>query len=278
MSMASLHCSWPTSPSLPVLSRHEVHVWCIPLQWRQQEIQNLAEILTEDERERANRFRLEQIRNHFIVARGVLRIILGCYLQVEPSNLRFKYGPYGKPALDGQALSGELCFNLSHCAGIALYAFTWSRAVGIDVESLCPGGIDWGIADRFFSRREVAALRALPEDQRDEGFFNCWTRKEAYIKARGEGFSIPLDSFDVSLIPGEPASLLATREDPTGAAQWSLRHLEPCTGCVGALTVKGHARPLRLWSLPAASPVFEPCYSPWKTPRLSNSHHSLHLG
>jgi len=260
--MASVRCSWPTSPSLPVLSHHEVHVWCILLRGPQQEIQNLAEILTEDERERANRFHLEEIRNHFIVARGVLRIILGCYLQVEPSNLRFKYGPYGKPALDDKTLAGELCFNLSHCAGIGLCAFTRSRAVGIDVERLCPGGIDWQIGEGFFSRKEMAALRALPEDQQDEGFFNCWTRKEAYIKARGEGLSILLDSFDVSLVPGEPASLLATREDPTGAAQWSLHHLEPCTGFVGALTVEGHDWNLRLWSLPTASPVFEPSYSP----------------
>ncbi len=251
--MASLHCSWPTRSSLPVLSRDEVHVWCIPLRERQQEIQKLLEILTEDERERAKRFHLEDISNHFIVARGVLRIILGCYLEVEPSNLRFEYGPYGKPALDDKALTGELCFNLSHCAGIGLYAFTRSREVGIDVERICSGGIDWQIAEGSFSQREIAALRALPEDQQDEGFFNCWTRKEAYIKARGEGLSIPLDSFDVSLIPGEPASLLATREDPTGAAQWSLHHLEPCSGFVGALTVEGHDSSLRLWSLPAAS-------------------------
>jgi len=256
MSMGSLHCSWPAPPSVPVLSHHEVHVWCIPLQWRQQDIRSLLEILSGDERERADRFHLEEIRNHFIAARAVLRIILGCYLQVEPSNLRFKYGPQGKPALDGKSLSGELCFNLSHCAGIALYAFTRSRAVGIDVESFSPRRFDQEIADRFFSRREGTALRALPEDQQDEGFFNCWTRKEAYIKARGKGLSISLDSFDVSLVPEEPASLLATREDPTGAAQWSLHHLEPCTGFVGALAVEGHDWRLRLWSLPAASSAY----------------------
>ena len=178
---------------------------------------------------------------------------MGCYLQVKPSNVRFKYGLYGKPALDDKALAGELCFNLSHCAGIGLYAFTQSRAVGIDVERICPGGIDWKIVEGFFSQREVAALKALPEDQQDEGFFNCWTRKEAYIKARGEGLSISLDSFDVSLVPEKPASFLATPEDPTGAAQWSLHHLEPCTGFVGALAVEGHDASLRLWSLSAAS-------------------------
>ena len=131
-------------------------------------------------------------------------------------------------------------FNLSHSHGVALYAVTRGREVGIDLEYIRSDLEVEQIAERFFSRREIATLRALPIDLRTDAFFLCWTRKETYLKARGEGLSLPLDQFDVSLIPGEPAALLSTHRGSHEALRWSLQELTPAPGYVAALGVEGH--------------------------------------
>ena len=140
-----------------------------------------------------------------------------------------------------------LCFNLSHSHGIALYAITCGREIGIDIEYFRPDVEVEKLAERFFSPREAAVLRALPEHLRKEGFFNCWTRKEAYIKAEGKGMSIPLSAFDVSLTPGEPAALLRTESHPQETSRWSLQALSPEPGYTAALAVKGHDWELKCW-------------------------------
>jgi 4'-phosphopantetheinyl transferase len=136
---------------------------------------------------------------------------------------------------------------LSHSDGLVLYAITRGREVGVDVERLRPDFAVLEVAKKFFSRREVTALVALPENQWPKAFFNCWTRKEAYIKARGEGLTLPLDRFDVSLVPGEPAALLYTNDDPQEASRWSLQELVPESGYVAALAVEGHDWRLKCW-------------------------------
>ncbi|HEV7217131.1 MAG TPA: 4'-phosphopantetheinyl transferase superfamily protein, partial [Chloroflexota bacterium] len=148
-----------------------------------------------------------------------------------------------------QSIAG-LRFNLSHTDGLALLAVTRERELGIDVERVRKGIAREGIAERFFTTTEVADLRALPADSQDDAFFACWTRKEAYVKARGEGLSIPLDQFAVSLLPGEPAALLHVALDPDEVKRWSLHDLDAGPGYRAALLVEGH-NPTLSWRVPS---------------------------
>ncbi len=219
------------------LPSNDVHVWLVPLD--QLHVRQLATTLSEEEFARADRFHFCRERERFIACRGVLRTILSRYSCIEPRQLRICYGPYGKPCLEEEVEKDKLQFNLSHSQGLALYAFTRGRKIGVDLEYIrrMP---DFGqIAARFFSQNENSALNALPESQRQEAFFNCWTRKEAYIKAIGDGLMHPLNSFDVSLAPGEPARLLNVEGDPEKASRWSLKSLNPAPGYVAALAVAG---------------------------------------
>jgi 4'-phosphopantetheinyl transferase len=211
------------------------------------QIHRLRHTLAADELERAERFHFEKDRQHFIAGRGLLRLILGHYLDTTPSQLRFHYSDYGKPALVLSPRQAPLNFNVSHSYGLALYAVTLGREVGLDVEKIRSDLEYEEIAERFFSPRESAVLLRLPTEVKPRAFFNCWTRKEAYIKARGEGLSLPLDQFDVSLAPGEPARLLDVRGDPQEASRWSLQALKPVSGYVAALAVEGSDWHLKCW-------------------------------
>ena len=209
--------------------------------------------LAADEQARAERFYFERDREHFIVARGVLRAILGGYLNRAPEELSFCYSAYGKPSLAGEFEGDAIRFSVSHSGGVALYAVTRGREAGIDIERIRSDLAVAEIAERFFSPREVAMLRTLPAEAQTQAFFCCWTRKEAYIKARGEGLSLPLDQFDVSLAPGEPAAVLGTQRDPSEASRWSLQELTPAPGFVAALAVAGHGWRLTCWQWPDPS-------------------------
>jgi len=215
-------CFWEPAPQRPQLHCDEVHVWRAALARSPAEVETLKRLLSEDELRRAERFHFEHDRSSFVVARGTLREILIPYVGLPPELLRFGQNAYGKPELVGAPGVTLVRFNLSHAGGLALYAVAAGREVGVDIEIVRESVPCEELAERFFSRREVAALLALPAGDRTRAFFECWTRKEAYIKGRGEGLSLPLDSFDVSLAPGEPAALLATQEDERGAASWSL--------------------------------------------------------
>ena len=177
----------------------------------------------------------------------MLRTILGSYEKIEPARLRFCYSPYGKPYLAAENNHGNLRFNISHADAIALFAIARGRELGVDIERIRPHVADEGIAERFFSSKEVSCLRALPAALQTEAFFNCWTRKEAYIKARGEGLSLPLDKFDVSLAPGEQATLLETRIDPSEVSRWRLLELKPGSEFTAALAVEGRDWRLKCW-------------------------------
>ena len=173
------------------------HVWRAQLDPAPGEVHRLMGMLSKDEHARAERFRFDQDRRRFVVARGVLRSLLALYLGLPPQKVQLTYGASGKPCLP----RGVLRFNLD-AGELGLYAFTSSREVGIDVEHVRQLDDMDQIARRFFSVNEVASLEALPESARPStAFFNCWTRKEAYVKARGEGLALPLDGFDVSLAP-----------------------------------------------------------------------------
>jgi 4'-phosphopantetheinyl transferase len=231
--------SWCAPPDALTLGSNEVHVWRAALDQTSSEVRAFHDLLTTDEQHRADRFYFPKDREHFVVARGALRRILGRYLDTDPKHLRFSYTAFGKPALTDATGGKELRFNVSHSKGMALYAITRGRDLGVDVELLREDFEGLEIAHHFFSRREVATLNALPDELRTRAFFNCWTRKEAYIKARGEGLSLPLDRFDVSLVPGEPAALLRTRHNPQEASRWDLQELFPGRGYVAAIAVEG---------------------------------------
>ena len=211
-------------------------------------VATLEQTLAADERTRAGQFHFQKDRTRFIVARGLLRAILGRYLGRDPRALRFCSNPYGKPSLAPES-GGDapLSFNVTHAGALALYAVTRNRAIGIDLEDIRVDVECDSIAEHFFSPLERRMLRAVPPAMRPEAFFRCWTRKEAYIKARGEGLSMPLDQFDVSLAPGEPAVLLDARPDSSEHNRWSLQDLDAAAGFAAALAMEGQAGRLRLW-------------------------------
>ena len=227
-----------------------MHVWRVALNYDPSQIDGLLHSLAENEQARAGKFYFPIDRERFIVARGVLREILGLYLNRAAKSVSFRYGSHGKPALAWESGGNTIHFNMSHSHGVALYAVTRSREIGIDLEFIREDFEVEPLAERFFSRCEIATLRALPISLRKYAFFLCWTRKEAYIKARGAGLSLPLDQFDVSLIPGEPAALLRTQANPDEALRWSLQELSIGPGYVSALAVEGHGWSLSCWQWP----------------------------
>jgi medium-chain acyl-[acyl-carrier-protein] hydrolase len=242
VSGAAAGTSWPVSDAVPPLAGDEVHVWRMELERTPESLAELERTLAPDERQRADRFLFPHDRHRFIAARGTLRTLLGRYLGREPAGVPIRTNAQGKPELDGEG--GGLRFNLAHSHGLALFAFTRGREVGVDLEKVRADLNGEQLAERFFSAREVEGLRSLPPGQRREAFFACWTRKEAYLKATGMGLRLPLDCFDVSLAPAA-AALLETRHDPAEAGRWSLCDLAPAPGYAGALAALGHGWRLR---------------------------------
>ena len=250
--LGAFGCAWTPPPETLTLGSDEVHVWRAALNCGTPRLHELLQTLSTAERARARRFYFQQDREHFIVARGLLRVILGRYLVIDPGQLRLCCSPCGKPSVAVEYGGAGLRFNVSHSHGLALYAIAHGRELGVDLERIRPELADAQLAEHFFSLREVAMLRALPTSLRQEAFFHCWTRKEAYIKAKGEGLSCPLGRFDVSLAPGEPAALLSTLDDPQEASRWSLRELFPGSDYVAAVAVEGHGWRLQCWQWPGA--------------------------
>lgn len=232
-------------PLLPLLEKDEVHIWRSVIDLPDSRIQALEKSLTPDECARADGFRFETHRDRFVAARGLLRAILARYLGTHPGQLRFRYGPYGKPALDGE--TGEnISFNLSHANGLALYALARDREIGIDLEQVRPHSLDQTIAERYFSEQENAMLGVLSVHGRSEPFFRYWTRREAYLKAHGEGLSGFPRRPDFSLEGGDPLPLGTKEETHQGGAQWLLRDLDPAPGYVAAIAIEGPHSRLRL--------------------------------
>lgn len=222
----------------------EVHVWLACLDRSEWASEQLGTLLSSDERARAGRFHFVRDRRRFTAARGLLRMILGRYLGVDPREVEFSYGKHGKPALS-RRFGSDFRFNTSHAGGLALFGLTRSAELGVDLEAIRPLPDAEQLAERFFSVREVAGLRAVPPARRSESFFNCWTRKEAYVKALGSGLAHPLDRFEVSLAPGERARLVNVADDPEEAKRWTFRSLSRVPGFTGAVVVEGGERRFR---------------------------------
>lgn len=233
------------TPPFPVstlssLADNDVHVWQVSLQQPVAVVTALHHLLNEDEAQRAARFHFPADQRRFTVGRGLLRLLLGRYLDAQPTQLCFAYNAYGKPQLAVVGEEPALHFNLSHSGEIALYAFARHYHLGIDVEQM-RANLEWdALAQHVFSPYEQATLARLPASEQLPAFFRGWTRKEAFIKARGMGLSLPLDQFDVTLTPDEPAQLLATRDDPQEVTRWTLSDLPCPAGYAAALAVGGH--------------------------------------
>ena len=222
----------------------EVHVWHTGLE-SEDTARQLEPLLSPDEIQRANRFRFAEHRRRFVIARGCLRKLLSAYLQNDAGELVFTYSGEGKPSLDFRHQT-DLRFNLSHSGEIAAFAFALGRNLGIDVE-LIRRDVDVDeIPKRFFSCAEQEVLKTLQGEGKFQGFFNCWTRKEAYVKAVGSGLSLPLRDFDVSLRPGDEARLLATRPDQSLASRWSMASLDFGKEYAGAVIVEGKLEKLEV--------------------------------
>jgi 4'-phosphopantetheinyl transferase len=228
---------WTPAPADLKLARGELQMFCASRDLSDERLADLALTLSEDERVRAARFRFDKDRRRFMASRGVLRELLGRLLGVQADRLAFAYTARGKPVLAAPASGHGLHFNVAHADSLAVYATAWDYEVGIDIERLRPVEGAEAIASRFFSERELAEWRSLPSRQRMEAFLNCWTRKEACLKATGDGVSELLSQIEVSLVPGHPARLWKMAGDPRAATHWLLQSLTPAPTHLGSVAV-----------------------------------------
>jgi 4'-phosphopantetheinyl transferase len=233
---------WPVAPPDLRLDRQAVHVFAVSLETTPEQLAVHEALLAADERERAEKSR-PPFRERFIVARSVLRRVLSGYLNCASADLQFSYGARGKPGL----VNADLHFNLAHSHELALIAVTRVAAVGVDVEKLRPVRDAARIAERYFTANEAAAFRNVSPDQQAVVFFNLWTRKEAWLKATGEGITEALSKFEVTFLPGEPAAVRSVMDAAAAGAAWHLEALAPAPGFVGALAIPNREVQLQCW-------------------------------
>lgn len=226
-----------------------VHVWSVRTEASEAVAARFDRVLAPDERGRAARFPFNHLRHSFVIARGALRTLLGRYLNISPASIQFKYGSKGKPAL---LMPASLNFNASHSGGLAVFAFTCCCEVGVDVEQIRVMQDTQNIADRSFCSEESAELMSLPANHRERAFFLCWTRKEAYIKAIGDGLSAPLNGFRVTVQPSEPVRFMHIEHDTNAAKEWTLHDLRLASNYAAALAYRDVERPV------AVLPVIDP--------------------
>jgi 4'-phosphopantetheinyl transferase len=230
--------NWNTPPERLELNDDGIDVWRARLNTSANTIDRYIDWLSPHEHRRAKRYYFNKHRQSFVVRRILLRKLIGRYLDMNPWDVLLDGNQYGKPMLAGE-LAKQLQFNLSFSNNMALFAFSRHRSIGVDIENIDDRVIDEYVAQRHFSSNEIATFIALPRKQQVEAFYNCWTRKESWIKARGLGLSIPLDSFEVSLAPGDPARLIATGTDTNQLNNWTMYSLTPAPGYTAAVAAQG---------------------------------------
>jgi 4'-phosphopantetheinyl transferase len=243
---------WHRPPGIYVLPQDEVHVWRASLDQPPDCYARLLLLMSPEERARADRFHFEADRKRCVLARGLLRLLLGHCLGRPADQLQFQYGKFGKPSLTGGP-HPPVQFNLSHSGDLILIALSRGRALGVDIERMRADVATKEIAARFFSANECRDLATVAPGTRCAAFFSCWTRKEAYLKARGDGLSLPLEQFDVSFLPGALPRLIETRHDPAELHRWTLRALEGGCEYKAALAVEGVDWKLQCWDWPTSS-------------------------
>ncbi len=232
---------WSVAPAKLTLAAGEVHVWLVRADDAALCMACCENLLATAERERAARFKFEKDRRLYTVAHAALRSLLAGYLNVGPGDLEFEIGRRGKPRLARAFTKDNLEFNLSHSSEVALIAVTREREIGVDVEHIKEDFAFAEVAERYFTAKEVSALRALPQDLQRRAFYQCWTSKEAFLKAKGVGLSGELDEVEIVLAGESRVQVKNT------LAEWSLRELNPCDGYVGAVVLEGNAHDLRCY-------------------------------
>lgn len=229
---------WSAAPEPLNLGRNEVHLWTVPLHIAPAKLEQLALVLSADEQERARKFRFDRHRHRFIAGRAALRTILSRYLESNPAAIQFTYAAQGKPALTSTGQEANLHFNLGHSEDLALLGITRIGNIGVDIERIRVVKDADDLVARFFSQREREQFQKLSADEKPGAFFNLWTRKEAMLKATGEGITRSLHLIEVSFGSDEPAQVLAINGDKDEAAAWTLRNLTPAPGFVGAMAIR----------------------------------------
>lgn len=227
-----------------VLPPGTIACWRVDLEQPESVVGALAALLSADERERAARFVFPRDRRRFTVTRACLRALVARCCGEAATAIRFAYARHGKPAL--AAPTPAVHFNVSHAADVALIALTRDQPLGVDIEAVRPFADLRDVAARFFTRAENEAITTVPAADRELAFFLCWTRKEAFSKALGDGLTLALDRYRVSCRPGEPARILEIDGSPTAGAAWSVHDLRPAPGFVGAAVIRGARRTVDL--------------------------------
>lgn len=242
---------WQIPPGNLVPGRDRIDVWRCRLDLDSSRVDKYAALLSGDEKERAGRYSFESKRKQFIIGRGFLRRTLGLMLDTNPRRFFFEYGPKGKPSLAGEP---ALRFNLSHAGRWALVAVSEDRRVGIDIEQIRKKPHLLAMAKRFFATEEVESLTSAPPSEMTESFYTCWCRKEAVLKASGEGIWSGLDTFAVTARPQEPPRLIRLDWPGRQIHNWSLADIRVDDDHASALAHEGDSVPVRLWD-PAAGPT-----------------------
>lgn len=238
---------WLTVEPWPRLESGEIHLWWACLDVNEQRRRQLALTLSERERERAARLRCDRHRNRYITGRGIVRELLSHYLRIPPSTIRFQLGPYGKPSVLHRVEGRQFCFNYTDSKDMALYAFAHDCELGVDLESLARKLHYERIAMRKFTERESEALLELPDRAGKQAFLACWTRKEAYGKAKGFGICYPLDSVDLCTDYATSSMTIADNTLRNGDDCWTLRQFYPNDHFVATVVYAGGARELRFF-------------------------------
>lgn len=220
------------------ISCKEIHVWSASSEASKSQLEFLLPLLSPDEVTRATKFYFQKDFERFITARGILRVILSYYVDIEPGNIRLNYNSYGKPAVLADSNQLRINFSLSHSERLILYAITCERKIGVDLEYVRVNVDYLKTAKYFLSKREYMEFCSLSAEQWPESLLNCWTRKEAYIKAVGKGFSICSNSFDVSFAPHQVARLIKAHEQESEPCKWTIVNLYPGKNYVGALVAE----------------------------------------
>lgn len=236
--------SWVTPQNFPVLAQDQIHVWYASLIQSQDQLSYYWSLLSTAEQAQAKRFHFELHRNRFIATHGILRILLSRYLPIAPADILFSYNPHGKPELTHYP---ELSFNISHSVDNALFAFVKNYPLGIDIENMAKAREIEGIAARFFSTHESLTLKKLPAAEKIQGFYNAWTRKEAFLKALGLGLAYSLKKVEVSMDPHKTAEIIALHDDALNLQDWELYDLKPpIENFAAALVSKGKIKEIKL--------------------------------
>ena len=223
-----------------------VDIWSLRTDDPDLPLSRLESLLAQDELDRANRFCFDHLRRNYILARGFLRLLCADYMQTDPASLFLRYGANGKPELGSEC---KLRFNLSHSGALTIFAFAYELELGVDVERIRDIKDIEAVARRFFCPEEASEVLGTAEAERARIFHTCWTRKEAYIKATGDGLSTALNSFRVTVRNDEPARLAHIDFSEDEGSRWTMRNLALPLPYVGALCHRGPALPLCFASL-----------------------------